>query len=123
MSLTILHVEDHKVVADAVRETLEGHGWKVVTCIDGAVALTKLASTASYDLLITDNHLPNVNGIEIVCYARRLAHRKHLPIVMLSATECHKAAIRAGANVYLSKPEGVNVLVETIAGIFNGTHS
>ena len=38
MPLTILHVEDHKVVADAFRDALEAEGWRVVTCADGAAA-------------------------------------------------------------------------------------
>ena len=48
MPLTILHVEDHKVVADAVRDALEAEGWRVVTCADGAAALNRLAGSAPY---------------------------------------------------------------------------
>ena len=39
-------------------------------CVDRAAALTRIASGARYDLLITDNHLPDVNGLESVRYAR-----------------------------------------------------
>ncbi|MCA1613724.1 MAG: hypothetical protein LC800_06155 [Acidobacteria bacterium] len=46
MTLTILHIEDHKVVADAVRDTLQAEGWRVVTCADGAAALNRLAGVA-----------------------------------------------------------------------------
>ena len=40
MSLTILYVEDHKLVADAVKDALEAAGWRVVLCVDGAAALS-----------------------------------------------------------------------------------
>ena len=105
MPLTILHAEDHKVVADAVRETLEERGWRVVTCADGGAALTHLAGGAPVDLLITDNHLPNVNGVEVVRYARALAHRRRVPVIMFTASECRDEARAAGVDVYLCKPE------------------
>jgi CheY-like chemotaxis protein len=35
MPLTILHVEDFKVIADVVRDALAAEGWRVVTCADG----------------------------------------------------------------------------------------
>ncbi|MFL6211022.1 MAG: response regulator [Pyrinomonadaceae bacterium] len=110
----ILYVEDHRLVADAVRDTLEAEGWRVVLCIDGAAALTKIASGARYDLLITDNHLPHVNGLELVRYVRRVQHRAALPVVMFSAVDCAAAAYQAGVNVFLQKPEGITELVNTI---------
>jgi two-component system chemotaxis response regulator CheY len=122
MTLTILYVEDHRIVADTVKETLEAQGWRVITCADGAVALDKLAITTSYDLLITDNHLPNVNGVEIVRYARQLIHHKNTPIVMLSASENRKDAHSAGVNVFLRKPDDMSRLVETVERLLNGRH-
>src|SRR5919112_6885558 len=103
MPLTILYAEDHRVVAHIVKETLETEGWRVVLCYDGAVAVKRLASEANYDLLLFDNHLPNVNGLELVRYAREFPHRRQTPIIMLSADECEKAARLAGANEFLRK--------------------
>jgi DNA-binding response OmpR family regulator len=39
------------------------------------------------DLLILDNELPGVNGIELTRRARALAHRQRTPIIMLSASD------------------------------------
>jgi DNA-binding response OmpR family regulator len=114
MPLTILYVEDHKVVADAVRDTLEAEGWRVVLCYDGAVALKRMASEASYGLLIFDNHLPNVNGVELERYARRLPHRERTPIIVLSASEAAAEAREAGADIFLRKPQDVGLLVATV---------
>ncbi len=115
--LTILHVEDHKVVADAVRETLQECGWRVVTCADGAAALNKLAGGLPVDLLITDNHLPHVNGLAVVRYARALPHRRHVPVIMFTASDCRDDARAAGVDVCLSKPEDIHKLVETVAAL------
>ena len=112
--LTILHAEDHRPVADAVRDTLEAEGWRAVTCADGAVAVRRLASLAHYDLMITENRLPHINGLELVRYARILGRRKAMPIVMLSAVDCEAEARRAGVDVFLKKPEGTGQLVETV---------
>ena len=119
MSLTILYVEDHKLVADAVRDTLEAQGWRVVACVDGAAALTRIASGASYDLLITDNHLPHVNGLELVRYVRRLKPRAALPVVMFSAVDCRAEAEQAGVDVFLRKPQDTPRLVPVINQLLN----
>jgi CheY-like chemotaxis protein len=117
MSLTILYAEDHKVVAEAVKDTLEAEGWRVVLCYDGAVALKRMASEASYSLLIFDNHLPNVNGVELVRYARQLPHRQRTPIIMFSASEAEAEARSAGADVFLRKPDDVGLIVGTVKGL------
>ena len=114
MPLTILYAEDHKVVADAVKDTLEAEGWRVVLCYDGGVALRRMASASSYGLLIFDNHLPNVNGLELVRYARRLPHRQRTPIIMLSASEVGAEAREAGADLFLRKPDDLGMLVRAI---------
>ena len=120
MSLTILHAEDDRFVADAVRDTLEARGWRVVTCADGAAALNRLAGGAHYDLLITDNHLPHADGLEVVRYARSLPHRRHLPVIMFTASDRRGEACEAGVNVYLRKPEDMEKLIETVTELTGG---
>jgi CheY-like chemotaxis protein len=114
-AVSILHVEDHPVVADAVKETLEGEGWKVETCGDGAAALENLESGARFDVLIFDNKLPDTSGVELIKRARTLAHRQQTPIIMLSADEVEMEARRAGANAFLRKPGDVSLITETVA--------
>jgi CheY-like chemotaxis protein len=108
-------------VADTVRDTLAAEGWRVVTCVDGAAALTKLASGARYDLLLTDNHLPHVNGLELVRYVRLSKARTELPIVMFSAVDCAPEAYQAGVTVFLRKPDDIKRLVPAINQLFAGT--
>jgi CheY-like chemotaxis protein len=114
MRLTILYAEDFDPVADAVKETLEEEGWTVVLCNDGAKAFQIISGTESYDLFLFDNGLPNVDGLELTRHARQLPHRKNTPIVMLSAMEIGKEALKAGVNIFLKKPEGMRELVDSI---------
>jgi DNA-binding response OmpR family regulator len=108
MSLTILHVEDDRVVADAIKETLEEQGWNVVSCYDGSIALNRLATQDVFDLLILDNKLPGASGEEIAKYARSLPHCQKTPIIMLSGS------FGIGGDVFLRKPEDIGRLVETV---------
>jgi two-component system chemotaxis response regulator CheY len=114
-AVSILHVEDDALVVDAVRMTLDGEGWAVESCSDGAAALERLRSGARYDVLIFDNNLPNTNGMELIRRTRALAHRQQTPIIMLSGDEVEMQARRAGANAFLRKPEDVPVIAETVA--------
>lgn len=113
--VSVLHAEDDRLVADAVRITLEGEGWSVETCATGASALEKLSSGARYDVLIFDNRLPDTNGMELIRRTQALAHRQQTPIIMLSGDEVEVQAKRARANAFLRKPGDVEALAETVA--------
>jgi CheY-like chemotaxis protein/tetratricopeptide (TPR) repeat protein len=113
--MVILHVEDNRQLAGAVKETLEEEGWRVETCADGVEALHQLAGETRYDLLLFDNELPGASGIELVRRARGLAHRGKTPIIMFSASDCEANARRAGVDVFLRKPQDIARLVETVA--------
>lgn len=97
-----------------MKDTLEFEGWKVELCVNGASALNRLAGGTHYDLLLFDNELPGVTGVELTEYARRLPHLRDTPIIMFSASDYKAAALHAGVSTFLRKPEDISVLVETI---------
>ncbi|HEV2799128.1 MAG TPA: tetratricopeptide repeat protein [Pyrinomonadaceae bacterium] len=111
--VSILCVEDYQVVADAVKENLEGLGWSVELCADGAEAMQRIESKARYDLLILDNELPGQNGLQIAQRMRQLPHRRRMPIIMLSASDVESEALGAGIDAFLRKPQGVVRLADT----------
>lgn len=115
LSLSLLHVEDSNLVANAVKEMLEMEGWRVESFRDGTTALKMISSDAHYDVLIFDDELPDTNGIELIGQTRRLPHRQETPIIMLSASDVEREARRVGANAYLRKPEDVHAIAETVA--------
>jgi two-component system chemotaxis response regulator CheY len=112
--MTILLVEDNQMVQNAVRETLELEGWRVDVCGDGFTALRKIESSDHYDLILTDNDLPGVSGLELIECVRTLTHRKRTPVIMLSASQHQVESRVAGANEFLRKPEDIGLIVETI---------
>jgi CheY-like chemotaxis protein len=113
-TINILCVEDYQVMADAVKETLEELGWTVELCADGTEATRKIESKARYHLLILDNQLPGKNGLELARRARELPHRRRTPIIMLSASDVERDALRAGVNAFLRKPQDIRRLTATV---------
>jgi CheY-like chemotaxis protein len=113
-AVRILHVEDNRIIAEAVRDSLEDVGWGVATCADGAEAMRILASDAPFNLVIFDYDLPGQNGIELIRYGRTLQHRRRTPFIMFSASNAESEAWRAGADAFLRKPEDIGNLAATI---------
>lgn len=113
-TINILCVEDYQAVAEAVKETLEELGWTVEVCADGVEAMRKIESKARYHLLILDNQLPNKDGLELARRARQLPHRRRTPIIMLSASDIERDALRAGVNAFLRKPQDIKRLSATV---------
>ena len=104
---SVLVAEDSKVIRSklvSILETLEGVELRVAA--DGLEALA-LARERRPDLLLTDNEMPGLTGIQLVRVLRNTWSRLELPILMLtanSATETKVQAFRYGANDYVTKP-------------------
>lgn len=113
-TIRILHVEDDETIAVLTREMLEAQGWYVETCSNGTSALEKICSDARYDCLLVDYKLPDLNGLELVHRARTLAHRSKTLIAVISANSVEAEAREAGADVFLSKPQDLLSLPDTI---------
>jgi CheY-like chemotaxis protein len=87
----------------------------VDSCLNGMTALEILKSDSPYDVIIVDNDLPGLGGLELVLRVRSMAHRRSTPIIMLSGDDCEKEAWRAGVTAFLHKPEDLNKIASTIA--------
>jgi two-component system, chemotaxis family, chemotaxis protein CheY len=114
-AVSVLHVEDDALVSEGVRVALEDEGWSVETCGDGAAALERLQSSTRYDVLIFDNNLPDIDGIELIRRTRALAHRQQTPIIVFSGDDVETRARRAGATAFLLKLTGTPLIAETVA--------
>jgi len=112
--ISILHVEDNQLVAELIQDTLAAEGIRVDSCPDGITALELLKGDRPYNVIIVDNDLPGLSGLELVLRVRGLIHRRQILIVMLSGDDCEKEAWRAGADAFLLKPKGVDKISSTI---------
>ena len=82
--------------------------------LSGAKALEILKSNAPYDLVVFDNDLPGLSGLELVLRIQSIPHRRRTPVIMLSGSDCEAEAWRAGVKAFLRKPEGVEQLPSTV---------
>jgi two-component system chemotaxis response regulator CheY len=112
--ISILHVEDDELIAKLVQEMFPAEEWRIELCSDGYGALEKLTGSDHYDLLLVDNDIPGLSGLELVQRARKITHRRRTPIVMLSGSNCETEAWGAGVQAFLRKPEHISELPSTI---------
>ena len=72
----ILYAEDMRELRDLAVITLGRDGHTVECVKDGQAALGRItASPEAFDLLITDHHMPNMNGLELIQQVRTLPYK------------------------------------------------
>ena len=116
-SLSVLVAEDNRVNRLVARRMLEKLGVNVTFVEDGDEAVHAVAAT-TFDLVLMDRHMPNVDGLEATRRIRKLPTvRSGTPIVALTAsvmaddrTEC----IEAGMNAFIPKPIEPKLLEQTL---------
>lgn len=118
--ITILHIEDETMMAEAAKQFLESQGWRVEAFRDGLTGLSRLEGEDHYGLLVIGSDLPDVDGLAIVRRTRQIPHREGLPIIMLSTGNRRAEAHRAGVDEFLQKPEGMILLIKTAARLLEG---
>lgn len=115
----ILYVDDDDMIRGLGRQVLGCQGYDVDTAADGREALAALRKER-YNLLITDNNMPHLTGLELVAQARRAG--MHLPIVMISSfynPAQIPAHVRSDIAVLLPKPFVVTELLAAVTQILN----
>lgn len=70
--LRILYADDVPEMRDIARIALGREGHTVECAADGELALAHFRSDRDFDLVITDHHMPNLNGLEFVAWLRKL---------------------------------------------------
>jgi len=103
---TILTVDDSPSIRQMVAFTLSGAGYNVVQAVDGVDGLTK-ARTTDADLVLTDQNMPNADGLTLIRGLRSLPKYAKTPILVLTteAGDDMKAKGKAaGATGWIVKP-------------------
>lgn len=118
--LRILYAEDVCELRELVRTLFTRDGHTVECAVDGVEALDRISSQPdAFDLLITDHHMPRMNGLDLVTNVRRLSfHGK----IMVFSSELNPE-IAAEYNVatvdrILFKPVYPSFLRQVIAELF-----
>jgi CheY-like chemotaxis protein len=121
--LKILLAEDNPINALLTRELLRRRGHIVSEVVSGEEAVLAMQQNA-FDLLLTDIHMPGLDGVEATRLIRteeRESGRPRTPIVALTADvlETGKRACReAGMDGFLAKPVDPDELDAMLASLF-----
>jgi two-component system copper resistance phosphate regulon response regulator CusR len=110
-------IEDEQKVAAFICKGLEEHGYKLKTADTGSSAKI-LLKNETFDLLILDVMLPDINGIELCRQIRQADNQT--PILMLTALDQIQnkvAGLKAGADDYLVKPFHFSELLARIEAL------
>ena len=113
---SILAVDDSASMRQMVSFTLKSAGYHVVEAIDGQDAWEK-AGSRSFDLVLTDQNMPRLDGIGLTRKLRETPQFKNTPILILtteSSDQMKQAGRSAGATGWLVKPFDPAKLIEVI---------
>ena len=113
---SILAVDDSASMRQMVAFTLKSAGYNVVEAVDGQDALEK-SSSRDFDLVLTDQNMPRMDGISLTKKLRDIPKFKVTPILILtteSSDQMKQAGRSAGATGWLVKPFDPSKLLEVI---------
>jgi two-component system chemotaxis response regulator CheY len=113
---SILAVDDSASMRQLVSFTLRNAGYDVTEAYDGEDALDKARSN-DFDLVLTDQNMPRLDGIGLIRRLREHPKFKATPILMLtteSSDQMKQAGRAAGATGWLVKPFDPAKLIEVI---------
>ena len=118
----ILVADDSLATQKYISFALERAGFNVLTANDGAEALEKL-SRYSFDLLILDMVMPNMDGHDVMRSIKTRLNVHGLPVIMMSGNKNggeEWEAKKSGAMLFLAKPFKVDELMVAISSAFGG---
>ena len=116
-ALFVLITDDNPLMQELVSTVLKGAGYETELAENGQIALAKLEK-ADFDLIIMDNDMPVMTGIEAIKIIRSRADGKRLvPILSLTAGVVggsSEMSAPGGANVHMEKPFKVRRLLAAV---------
>lgn len=121
LATRVLVVEDEALQARVIECLLGAHGLMVDLAAHGGEAMEKLRLT-SFDLVVTDLMMPEVDGEQLVRWMREAA-APDVPVIVLSAIRDTRQAARLaslGVRDILQKPLDLDVLVERVLALAGG---
>lgn len=118
----ILIVDDEPAMRMALREVLKRGGWTVEVAEHAEAGLERLReqSAEPFDLVITDNRMPGMSGLELLKLVRE--EMPSQPMVMMTAfgtVEDAVSAMKVGASDFLMKPFSYETVVDVVTRVLN----
>lgn len=103
MTRKVLYAEDDRIQSVVVSSLLSQAGFAVTHVENGRSALNALCN-AAFDVILTDNYMPEMNGVELLSEMR--LRNIDVPLVLMTSAQDMQlvfSAVRAGADDFISK--------------------
>lgn len=119
--MTVLVVEDDRIILEGLKFSLMQEGYEVVAAGTVKEALAFLGGTQRFDFCLLDIMLPDGTGYEI---CREIRKKGQMPILFLTACDDEVSTVMAleeGADDYIAKPFRVRELLARMKAILRRT--
>lgn len=114
---TVLVVDDSATMRMSLTAALEVAGFRAESATDGEDAWTRLSGGFRPDLILSDLHMPRMDGLELIRQVRAMPALRFIPILVLttdSQQALREEARRLGATGWLVKPVAASDLMQVI---------
>lgn len=118
--LRVLVVDDSRLSRNVITRVLENMGITHIQEADDGSEAIEILNTKTFDLLVTDYHMPEVNGAELTEYIRKSDEHCHMPVLMVTSEDSEaqlQNVSQSGINALSNKPfepDGVRKLLSQI---------
>jgi CheY-like chemotaxis protein/tRNA A-37 threonylcarbamoyl transferase component Bud32 len=113
---SLLVVDDSRLTREMFATQLEPRGYKVTTVASGQEAIQRLGEE-SFDLVLLDVEMPEMNGLEVLSIIRQTHSIGELPVIMVTGRDQSGdmiAAFHLGASDYVTKPLNMSIALARI---------
>ena len=119
---TILIVEDHPTMRDAMRLVLEEDGHDVEEASDGETGLAAVRAHPP-DVILLDLSIPVMSGAEVLASLKEDPATAEVLVVVVTATgeEGRARSLAQGADDYITKPFSPLALLRTVERVLRGS--
>ncbi|OTW74679.1 DNA-binding response regulator [Bacillus thuringiensis serovar cameroun] len=118
----ILVVEDDQEIQELIKQFLMTQQYEVIVASDGLEGM-KLFNKQSFDLILLDVMMPNLNGFEV---AKMIRSQSNIPIIMLTALEEEQDQMKGfdlGIDDYITKPFSFHVLMRRVEAVLRRSNN
>ncbi|WP_193647967.1 response regulator transcription factor [Bacillus cereus] len=122
MNYHILVVEDDQEIQELIKQFLMTQQYKVIVASDGLEGM-KQFNKQSFDLILLDVMMPNLNGFEV---AKMIRSQSNIPIIMLTALEEEQDQMKGfdlGIDDYITKPFSFHVLMRRVEAVLRRSYN
>lgn len=119
----ILIVEDSPTIRSMIISTLDPMGDFQFTESESGFEALKVLPRETFDLIITDINMPDINGLELVSFIKKNDAYKTIPLIIVSTEGSDydvKKGLDLGADAYIKKPFDPSDLQKNVLKFIKG---